>query len=221
MKKKIRIYIVDDHQIVRDGLKALFRDEENIAIAGDSAGEIDMPAFLDSEPDIVLMDISLGGQSGIDLTRKLLEQSDSIKVIVLSMLNSEEVVLSAIEAGAKGYLPKSTSKDEMIKAIDAVSQGSTYYHNEIAQVMISGMLEKKKAMQSDEPCVDCLSRREIQIIEQYARGYTNQEIADNLFISIRTVESHKTHIMQKLGFRSSVEMVKFAIKNKLIEIGER
>jgi len=218
MENIIKLYIVDDHLIVRDGLKALFKEESRVLITGESNGDINMADFIKANPDIVLMDISLGEKTGIELTKELLSYNTGTKVIILSMISSEEVVLNAIEAGAKGYLPKNTSKDEMMKAINEVFNGNTYFHSEIAEVMIKSMLQKKKNEQLEQPCVDCLSKREIQIIELYAQGFTNQEMADKLFISIRTVESHKTHIMQKLGFKSSVEMVKFAIKNKLIEI---
>lgn len=218
MTSKIKIFIIDDHQIVRDGLKALFKEEPEVSIVGESNGEADSISFEDIKPDIVLMDISLGSRSGIQLTKDLMAVNKDLKVIMLSMLSSEDVVLSAIEAGARGFLPKSTSKEEMMKAIHEVYNNNTYYHSEIAQVMVNSMLSKRKSEESNAPCLECLSKREIQIIELYARGFTNQEIADTLFISIRTVESHKTHVMQKLGFKSTVEMVKFAIINKLIDL---
>lgn len=218
MKQKIKLYIIDDHLIVRDGLKALFKEEPCIEIVGESSGKPDFDCFAKCIPDIILMDISLGETSGIELTRILLGVYPTLKVIILSMLNSEEIVLSAVDAGAAGYLPKSTSKDEMIRAINEVYEGRPYFHSEIANVMVNSMRRRRKTDDDNTPCMDCLSKREIQIIELYAQGFTNQEIADKLFISIRTVESHKTHIMQKLGFKSTVEMVKFAIRNKLIEL---
>lgn len=218
MKQKIKLFIIDDHLIVRDGLKALFKEEAGIEIVGESNGQPDNALFVDAIPDIVLMDISLGNKSGIELTRQLLKNHDGLKIIMLSMLSSEEIVLSAVDAGASGYLPKSTSKEEMIRAIIEVYNGRPYFHPEIAGVMINSLRSRRRTDDAPTPCIDCLSKREIQIIELYAQGFTNQEIADKLFISIRTVESHKTHIMQKLGFKSTVEMVKFAIKNKLIEL---
>lgn len=218
MTDSIRLFIIDDHRIVRDGLKALFKEEISITLAGESDGSAGAILPEEAMPDIVLMDISLGKNSGIELTKELLHKYPDVKIIILSMLASEEVVLSAIEAGAKGFLPKSTSKDEILKAIYEVNRDQTYYHSDIADIMVKSMLKRRKSEESGEPCVDCLSKREIQIIELYAQGFTNQEIADKLFISIRTVESHKTHIMQKLGFKSTVEMVKFALKNKLIEL---
>lgn len=218
MKNKIKLYIIDDHLIVRDGLKALFKEEPGIEITGESNGQPDFGSFEKKMPDIVLMDISLGTTSGIELTRVLLKRYAGLKIIMLSMLNSEEIVLNAVDAGASGYLPKSTSKDEMIRAINEVYEGRPYFHSEIAGVMVNSMRRRRKAEEDNAPCMDCLSKREIQIIELYAQGFTNQEIADKLFISVRTVESHKTHIMQKLGFKSTVEMVKFAIRNKLIEL---
>ncbi len=218
MKHKIKVFIIDDHLIVRDGLKALFKEETDLIIVGESDGQIDIAAFSKAVPDIVLMDISLNRKSGIELTKELLKIFSKTKVIILSMLSSEESVISAVDAGASGYLPKSTSKDEMIKAICEVYEGRSYFHPEIASVIVNSMRSRRKYEDENTPCINCLSKREVQIIELYAQGFTNQEIADKLFISIRTVESHKTHIMQKLGFKSTVEMVKFALKNKLIEL---
>lgn len=221
MKPKINIFIVDDHQIVIDGLLAILKDAETINICGYSNGDNNATEeIINSNSDIVLMDISLENLSGIDVTKDIVSKNKKIKIIMLSMYNSEEVIFSAIDAGASGYLPKNTTKEEIVKAINTVYSGKTYFNSEIASVMLESMIHRRKSNQEKEinPCLDCLTTREIQTLKLFALGFTNQEIADKLFISVRTVESHKTHIMQKLNFKSMVEMIKFAIRQKLIEI---
>ena len=218
---KIKIIVTDDHQIVRDGIKALFVNDDEIVVIGESDGNIPSNNIFGSQiPDVVLLDISLGEKSGLDLMRNLLEIYPDLKVIILSMFNDEEIIFDAVQSGAKGYLPKNTSKKEIIDAIKDVAEGNQYFNSQIAKIMLNSVINQKKqeSVKPNKPCVECLSIREIQILKMVAEGQTNQEIADSLFISIRTVESHKTHIMQKLDLKSSVELVKFAIKNKLTEL---
>ena len=219
--QKIKLYIIDDHQIVRDGLKALFDKNSNIQIVGESSGdELPLKMFETVHPDVILMDISLGENSGILLTKAILDVFPQVKVIVLSMYNDESIIFDAIKSGAKGYLPKSTSKQEIIQAIMDVFEGKQYFNQDIAMIMLDSVINQKKneAINSSKQSLDCLSNREIQILQLFAEGLTNQEIANSLNISVRTVESHKTHIMQKLDLKSTVEMVKFAIKNGLTEV---
>ena len=218
---KINIFLIDDHQIVRDGLKALFDKDSGIEVIGESDGNEPVEKlFLKKIPDVLLLDISLGDKSGIDLMKSLLVIYPELKIIILSMYNDEEIIFDAVQSGAKGYLPKNTSKKEIIDAIKDVAEGNQYYNSQIAKIMLNSVINQKKQelLKSNKPCVECLSTREIQILKMVAEGKTNQEVADSLFISIRTVESHKTHIMQKLDLKTSVELVKFAIKNKLTDL---
>lgn len=221
MKNRIKVFIVDDHQIVIDGLISLLTGTPEILIAGSSNGDDNvLEKIINSDTQVVLMDISLGNKSGIDLTKELLHKYPDIKVIMLSMHNSEEVIYSAIDAGANGYLPKNTTKDEILQAIKNVFSGKTYYNSEITSILMDSMVNqrKKNSESENKPIQECLTNREIQTLKLFAQGFSNQEIADKLFISVRTVESHKTHIMQKLGYKTMVEMIKYAIKNKLIDL---
>jgi two-component system response regulator NreC len=135
------------------------------------------------------------------------------------MFTQEEFIFNAIQAGAKGYLPKNTSKKELLEAIEAVHKGEEYFSQQISGIILKSYI-KKAQNQEDESKKkeDLLSKREIEILKLFAEGVSNQEIADKLFISVRTVESHKNHIMQKLELKNTVDLVKFAIKNKIIEL---
>ena len=215
--EKIRVIIVDDHQLIRDGLKALlsgFSDIEITAEAG--SGEELLQKIKSNTADIALIDISLPGISGIKLTGQLALSDPGLKVLILSMHLNEEYITGALKAGALGYLAKNTTRDELISAIRTVAAGNKYLGKEVSDVITSGYLRRINA--DDVLEKEMLSKREVEILKLIAEGMGNKEISEKLFISIRTVESHKNHIMQKLGCRSVVEMVRYAIKNGLITI---
>lgn len=212
----IKILLVDDHQIVRDGLKSIldqFQDFEVVGEAHDSKS-LDF-CLLKSLPDIILMDISLPDKSGIDITSELSKKYPGIGIIMLSMYLSEEFIINSYKAGARGYLPKNTSKDELASAIRSIASGEEFYNEQISKILAKSTI-RKSTLEDSTP--NSLSKREIEILTMYSKGLTNKEIADTLFISNRTVESHKNHIMQKLNLKSQVEMVKYAIKNSLIDL---
>lgn len=215
----IKIILTEDHQILRDGVKVLIASE-NIEIVGEAASGAELWKLLENEtPDLILMDISLPDISGIELTREITLKKAEIKVLILSMYTDESFINQAIKAGAKGYLHKNTTREEMLTAIDSVYQGSDFYSENISKVILKSYIDKAK-LKSDEIAnpKEILSKREIEILKMFADGYINKEIADRLFISIRTVESHKNHIMQKLNLKTQVELVKFAIKHNLVNV---
>lgn len=218
--EKIKLFLVDDHQLVRDGLKALLTGTSDIEIIGEAADSEELFFKLGQQrPDLLIMDISLPGVSGIEITRKLCSEFPEIKVLMLSMYNSEDFILNAIKAGAKGYLPKNTSRNEMLEAIYAIHSGEEFYGESISKIMLKSYV--RRATDPDKPAErsnDLLTSREIEILKLYVEGMINKEISEKLEISIRTVETHKNHIMRKLGLKSTVEMVKFAIRNKIVEI---
>lgn len=221
MKENITIYLVDDHQMVRDGIRAMLQSEQNIQIIGESDGRNDVISSIKQcNPDIVLMDVSLGDVSGLDLTIEIIKNEHSIKIIILSMFSNSESIFKAIDCGIHGYLSKNAGKDEIITAILTVARGETFYNNEITSIMLKSMIasRQKEVDKNTRPCIECLTPREIETLKLFSEGLTNQEISERLNISIRTAESHKTHIMQKLGFKSQVDMVKFAIRNKIADI---
>lgn len=217
---KIKIILVDDHQIVRDGIKSLLSDAEDIDIISEAASYNELREKLKlQDPDIIVLDISLPGISGIEITKLLSETYPHLKVLILSMYTGEDFIYNALKAGAKGYLPKNTTKKEIIDAIHAIYQGNEYFSEPISNVILKSYVQKAKtADQISLRAEDRLSSREIEILKLFAGGCSNQEIGDKLFISIRTVESHKNHIMQKLELKSTVELIKFAIKNNMVDL---
>ena len=219
-KKKINIFLVDDHQIVRDGIKSLLMDSSEIHIAGEAMNGLELMGKLEQvKPDVILMDISLPDVSGIELTKQVTEQFPEIKVLILSMYTQEDFITNAIAAGAKGYLPKNTTQQELLNAIIAVYNDKEYYNDAVSEIIlgnyISSVRKSKEIISENDE--EILSVREKQILKLFVEGMSNPEIADKLFISIRTVESHKNHIMQKLEAKSTVELVKYAIRNKIVE----
>jgi two-component system response regulator NreC len=215
----IKIILTEDHQILRDGVKALIASE-NIEITGEAASGAELWKLLENEqPDIILMDISLPDTSGIELTRLISERFPKIKVLILSMFTDESFINQAIKSGAKGYLHKNTTREEMLIAIDTVYSGNDFYSDNISKIILKSYIEKAKVKSEEiQNPHEVLSKREIEILKMFAEGFINKEIADKLFISIRTVESHKNHIMQKLNLKTQVELVKYAIRHNLINI---
>ena len=215
----IHIILTEDHQILRDGVKSLIASE-NIKITGEASTGAELWKLLEGEkPDIILMDISLPDTSGIELTRLISERFPEIKVLILSMYTDESFINLAIKSGAKGYLHKNTTREEMLVAIDTVYSGNDFYSDNISKIILKSYIEKAK-LNAEELLNphEVLSKREIEILTMFAEGFINKEIADKLFISIRTVESHKKHIMQKLNLKTQVELVKYAIRHNLINI---
>lgn len=216
----IRILLADDHQLVRTGIANLLTGESGMEIAGEASDAKEFLSMVEKvKPDIAILDIAMPGMSGIDLTRHISQHYPAIRVLILSMYTSEEFIFNAINAGAKGYLPKNTSRKELINAIHAIHMGEEYFAESISNVILNSYIKKAKSG-SDESGnkENQLSKRELEVLRLFAEGYSNQEIADKLFISIRTVESHKNHIMQRLELKSSVDLVKFAIRNNMVNL---
>ena len=215
----IKVILVDDHTIVRDGIKALIAGQEDIIIIGEASSGRDLLSLLKSgQPEIILLDISLPDYSGIELCEIIKRDYSNIQVLFLSMYTSEEYIFNAIKAGAQGYLPKNISQSELLLAIRTVSQGNEYFSDSISNVILKSYIKKAKDKEPENLNPEnSLSKREIEILKLFAEGNSNPQIAGKLFISTRTVESHKNHIMQKLSLKSTVDLVKFAIKHQIIE----
>ncbi|MEI7490179.1 MAG: response regulator transcription factor [Bacteroidota bacterium] len=216
----IKIFLVEDHDLVRDGLKALLTSIPDISIIGEaSTGKSLFEKLKIVQPDIIVLDISLPDVSGIEITKRLRHEYPQIRVLILSMYTHEDFVTGAIKSGAKGYLPKNTSRDELVKAIYAIFRGEEFFGETISKILLKSFIRSavEKEDQQEKPAYN-LSSRELEILRLYAEGFNNKEIGVKLNISVRTVETHKNHIMKKLGIRSPVEMVKFAIRNKLINL---
>jgi len=215
---EIRVLVVDDHALVREGIITMLSIYEDFNIIGDAeSGEEAVIMASKLEPQVVLMDINMPGINGIETAKKILEDLPETKIIILSMEVTQDYISEAIKAGVAGYLAKDTKKDILAEAIRKVMQGEQYFGQKISQVIFKGFYRQSKGERiATENKV--LSKREVEVLRLIASGMSNREIAEKLFISIRTVDAHRNHIMQKLHLKSTAELVKYAIREKIIEL---
>jgi two-component system response regulator NreC len=209
----IRVLVVDDHSVVRSGLKLLLAAEDDIEVAGD-AGNADQAALRAEllKPDVVLLDVVMPGRSGIDVTPEILERSPGSKVLVLSMQDDPRYVREAFAAGASGYVLKEAADSEVVHAVREVANGGRYVNPDLGARLAVADAHARAAEEADP-----LSDREREVLRLLALGHTNQEIAKMLYISVRTAETHRAHIMQKLRLTSRAELVRYAIEQGLLE----
>ena len=216
-KPKIKIVIVDDHRIFRKGLKTLLKQMdfvEVVGVASDGMGLLEMLKIKDV--DIVLMDIKMPGMNGVEATEKALEIKPDLKVVALSMFEEVEYVSSIIDVGAKGYLLKNVEEEELEKALLLISKGKTYYSNELSSLIIGELLGSENIKKEKTENVK-LTNRETDVIKLICKGLTNQQIAEELELSQRTIDSHRTNLLAKIGVHNTVGLVKYAVKNKMVE----
>jgi DNA-binding NarL/FixJ family response regulator len=215
--KKIRILIVEDHEVVIKGIKTLLEPYEDLEIVGYALeSEEAMKKVDELRPDIIIMDINLPEVSGIEITEKISEQFPLSRVIYYTSHVDEQLITEGFEAGAYGYVPKNFKPQELIEAIHMVYEGQKFMKGIVSEKFIASYLksEKEKKLKQDIP----LSEREIEVLKHMSLGLTNKQIADKLFISIRTVETHKHNLMKKLNIFSTAELVIYAIQNNIIKI---
>jgi DNA-binding NarL/FixJ family response regulator len=218
---KIRVLIVDDHQIVRDGIKRILKDEDDIELIGTvGSGKEALDFIKENNTDIMITDLSMPNMSGIELTSKLKKLYPDIKVLILSMFNNEDYIVSAIQAGARGYLPKQDSTTEiLVEAIKTISGGDEFYSPTISKIVLNSFISNiKNSGVSDVAKKHHLTSREREILKLYVEGFTNSEIARKLNLSVFTIKTHKNNIMQKYNFKSTVEMIKFALRINIVEL---
>ena len=209
----IRVLIVDDHAVVRAGLAMLISAEEDLEVVGE-AGTAREAIFeaRTTAPDVVLMDVMMPEQSGIEALPQLLHERPEAKVLVLSMQDDPRYVREAFEAGARGYVLKEAADAEVVAAIREVAGGGRYVHPELGARMIAAETAERRRAEEDP-----LSDREREVLRLLALGHTNQEIAKQLYISVRTAETHRAHIMQKLRLSSRADLVRHALSEGLLE----
>ena len=209
----IRVILVDDHAILRAGLRRVLEAEPDIEVVGE-AESADRAVFeaLSSKPDVVVMDVVMPGKSGIEGMPAVLQAVPEAKVLVLSMQDDPHYVREAFEVGAAGYVLKEAADTEVVGAVRAVAAGERYVHPTLGARLVAAEAEERKRAEADP-----LSEREREVLRLLALGHTNQEIAKMLYISVRTAETHRAHIMQKLRLSSRAELVRYALENGLIE----
>jgi two-component system response regulator NreC len=213
---KIKVAIVDDHKLVTDCIGLFLESANNIAVSGVGHSGKEAIALVEkNEPDVLLLDISMPEMTGIETTAVLKKNHPNIKVLILSMHTDYDNISDAIDAGADGYVPKDVASEELVEAITTLYGGKNYFHTKVSDEIVRNYSNKKKSTTNPFPE---LTRRELEVLQLFAEGLNNSEIADKLFLSVRTIESHKNHILQKTNMKNSVELIKFAIKNKIIEL---
>jgi DNA-binding NarL/FixJ family response regulator len=207
---KINVLLTDDHQIIIDGLKSLLKNQEEINVAAEATNGREALRILDLiSIDVLLMDIDMPVMNGIDALKKIRRQNSKVKVIILSMHNEAGMIKSLIELGANGYLLKSCSQNELVDAIKKVGTGQSYFSSDVTLALL------KPPTNQGQPN-ELLTERETEILRLIASGFSNKEIGDQLFISHRTVDTHRTNLMKKLDVNNIAGLISFAIRNGIV-----
>jgi len=210
---KIRTIIVDDHPLVRIGIKLTLDSTDDISVVGEAVSGVELMKMLETAtPDIVLLDVIMPVMSGIETAKTLKMNYPKIKILIISAESSEETILSLVGLGIDGFISKAAHPAEISKAITCIMDGGNYYGDDISKI-----LYRINNSKQDDDSVE-LTSREKEIVELICDGLSAKEIGERLFITSRTVELHKDNIFKKFGFRNSVELVKYAIKNKIVSI---
>ncbi len=211
----VRILIADDHGVLRAGLRALLKAEPKLEVVGEAAdGEEALRLAGALRPDIVLMDISMPDCGGIEATRRLRALLPNVRVLILTVHDDKSMVQEAIQAGAAGYILKRAAESELVNAIQAVSRGDMYVHLPMTRAL---QAEASALPAASEVAAETLTPREVEVLRLIARGHTNRQIANLLTLSVRTVESHRANLMDKLDLHSRVELVRYAAQHGLLE----
>lgn len=215
---KTRILLADDHAILRAGLKALLNAQADMEVVGDAAtGEEAVHLAQVVHPDVVLMDISMPAAGGVAATREVLRVCPATRVLMLTMHDDAGYVQQALDAGAVGYVLKRAADSELLAAIRAVMRGEAFLYPSVAKLLIDDYLRIRKGEEAGaREDVDALTAREREVLTLIAQGYSNHEIAQQLTVSVKTVETHKAHIQEKLGLRTRAELVRYAMQKGLM-----
>ncbi len=212
-----KVLIADDHSMFADGIASILNNEDTIEVVGSC---IDGPTALEflsqQEVDILLLDVNLPGMSGIDVCKKVTAQYKNTKVLAISMFNEESFVTEILNNGALGYILKNTGREELLKAIDTVLNGKSYFSEDVTQTIMKGLMKHKSDKAISTPPLPKISRREKEVLALIMQEHTTQEIAKKLFISLKTVESHRSNLLAKLNARNTAGLVRIAMENNLL-----
>lgn len=212
MMSQARVLLVEDHIVVRQGIKALLSDEPDLEVVGEADnGREALQAVMELQPDLVLMDISMPGLNGIEATRQIRQRHPEVKVIVLSMHANEEYVFQVLRAGASGYVLKQSDSSEVLTAIRAALAGGSFLSPPISRAVVDDYVRRAEA-RGEGRDLDLLTSREREVLQLLAEGMSNRKIAEQLNISVKTVETHRSNMMNKLDVDSKTELIKYALR---------
>lgn len=213
-----RILIADDHAMFADGISSILNNEDSIEVIGRCLDGTSVIDFLKSKAvDILLLDVNLPGMNGIDVCKEVTKSHPETKVLAISMFNEESFVTEILNNGAMGYILKNTGREELLKAINTVLAGKSYFSDDVTQTIMKGLIKQRTASKKSEPELPKISRREKEVLGLIMKEFTTQEIANQLFISLKTVESHRSNLLAKLNARNTAGLVRIAMEKNLLE----
>jgi DNA-binding NarL/FixJ family response regulator len=216
MSKVIKIVLADDHKIVRNGVKSLLENEPEIRVVGEAANGLEAWDLVKkTKPDVVISDINMPEMNGIELTQKIASSNLSTEVLILSMYNDEAYILRSVEAGVMGYLPKDADYEDIIKGIKEIAAGNLFYNAEVTRILTNSIINSPKRNGTTSFSYS-LTDRESEVLTCIVSGKSNKIIAEGLFISTRTVDTHRTNIMKKIKARNTADLVRIALENALV-----
>ncbi len=215
----VTVLLVDDHPIVRQGLRNLLDSMPDFKVVGEAGDGLQALEMVEKvQPQVLVIDVVMPGLTGLEVTQRVKRQWPAVKVIILSMQNNEAYVVSALKGGASGYILKDTGPEELVDAIRAVVKGERYLSKQLSERIINAYVSKVDEAEVDP--YDTLTNREKEILHLVAEGFTNQEIAERLYISPRTAELHRSNVLNKLSLKNQVDLVRFAIKRGILPLDQ-
>ena len=214
--KKIRVLLADDHQLMRSGVRLMLEREGDLMVVGEASDGREAVALAKSlKPDVVIMDIGMANLNGIEAARQMTQERPELAVMMLSMHSDESYVLRALRAGARGYLLKDSAEPDLIKAVHVVAGGKSFFSPAVSRLLLDDYVRKLKRSGTDDP-YDLLTPRERELLQLIAEGKSNKDIANLLNLSVYTVESHRSNLMEKLHLRGLPELILYAVRKGII-----
>ena len=214
---KLRVLLVDDHTVVRQGLRRILEADDGIQVVGEASDGRKAAEMAERmRPHVVVMDVSLPELNGIEATRQVVKRSEGTKVLILSMHLDEVCVRESLKAGARGYLVKDSEDLDLVKAVKMLGQGRSYFSPVVSQMLLEGYVGDSGGPRAEDN-LGLLTDREREVLQLIAEGKTNKEIAVRLDVSVNTVETHRKHTMEKLDLHNTAEVVRFALRKKIVE----
>lgn len=214
--RRIRILLADDHKLMRSGLRVLLEQQTDLIVVGEASDGREAVALASSlKPDVLVMDIGMPNLNGIEAAAQITQSRPEIAIVILSMHSDESYVLRSLRAGAKGYLLKDSAESDLLRAVHAVAEGKSFFSPAVSKVLLDDYVRKLKRSGTDDP-YDLLTPRERQVLQLVAEGKSNKEIAQLLNLSVYTVETHRSNIMEKLNLHGVPELILYAVRKGLI-----